>query len=406
MSEASIEKRIVASCIKNRNVWWKLKKHVDSDTFSPYGEWCLDRIEEYFEKDPSKDSVDIAYLTELCEIRFDNPSKAGLYKTYIEEASGVDVSAVNLAELVLEGKRKALGARLAQALVNDNGSDNTRRLLEEYNDLELSSIDEDDKEQIFNNVSVESINETVLSPEGRIQLSPRILNEKVEGGVLPGHHIVVFARPETGKTALMTTLVRMFCVQELPGIYFGNEDPILSVIERGQACLSGLGKDDRRRDPKAAQKLLDDAGYKNATYIPIHPGSISEITKHVVRLKPKWIIVDQIRNLNVGGETRVNQLEMAAQGIRNLSKKYNLVGISVTQAGDSADNKLVLGMGDIDFSNTGIPATADLMIGVGVNDEYYRQGLVMLSLPKNKVSGKHEHFQCRINKDLSRIESL
>jgi hypothetical protein len=167
-----------------------------------------------------------------------------------------------------------------------------------------------------------------------------------------------------------------------------------------------MAREERLKNPKLAYETLVKNGYKNITFIPIHPGSLSEITRHVSRIKPSWIIVDQIRNLNVGAETRVNQLEQAAQGIRNIAKKYDLVGISVTQAGDSADQKLVLTMGDIDFSNTGIPATADLMIGVGVNDEFERQGMVMLSLPKNKLTGKHEHDQFRINKDLSRIESL
>ncbi len=60
----------------------------------------------------------------------------------------------------------------------------------------------------------------------------------------------------------------------------------------------------------------------------------------------------------------------------------------------------------IDFSNTGIPAQADLMIGIGVTKEYEENGLRMLSLPKNKLSGRHVHFPLRLSNQISRLEDI
>ena len=80
--------------------------------------------------------------------------------------------------------------------------------------------------------------------------------------------------------------------------------------------------------------------------------------------------------------------------------------MSVTQAGDSAENKAVLSMGDVDFSNTGIPSQADLMIGMGANYEHQKAGEIVISLPKNKISGKHEYFACMVDPQLSKITSI
>jgi hypothetical protein len=81
------------------------------------------------------------------------------------------------------------------------------------------------------------------------------------------------------------------------------------------------------------------------------------------------------------------------------------VCVSVTQAGDSASDKSVLDLGDVDYSNTGIPGQADVMIGIGANKNQRDAGEIVISLPKNKVSGRHEYFACYTDPSLSKIIS-
>jgi hypothetical protein len=102
----------------------------------------------------------------------------------------------------------------------------------------------------------------------------------------------------------------------------------------------------------------------------------------------------------------VNQLEAAATAIRNIGKQANVLAVSVTQAGDSASDKLILDQGDVDFSNTGIPAQADLMVGIGVDAQHEAEGIRVFNLPKNKIGGVHEHFPVRIYTQLSRVVSI
>jgi len=60
-------------------------------------------------------------------------------------------------------------------------------------------------------------------------------------------------------------------------------------------------------------------------------------------------------------------------------------------------------MGDVDFSNTGIPGQMDLMIGVGVDEVSRRHDSVTLSVCKNKINGQYYHMTTNVDKATSRI---
>ena len=100
------------------------------------------------------------------------------------------------------------------------------------------------------------------------------------------------------------------------------------------------------------------------------------------------------------------QLTVAGRAMRSLIKRHNLVGISVTQAADSASRKAVLDIGDVYMSNTSLPGDADLMIGIGGTPDQVENGYRMISLPKNKLTGDHEPRSVEFNKFLSKYSSL
>jgi hypothetical protein len=92
--------------------------------------------------------------------------------------------------------------------------------------------------------------------------------------------------------------------------------------------------------------------------------------------------------------------------MRKLIKKYDLVGVSVTQAADSATNKLVLERGDVYMSNTSLPGDADVLLGIGANDEYKGMSRRMMSLSKNKPGQCHPHFPVLVDEKLSKVISI
>lgn len=397
----SLEQKILSTCLQSREAFDKLDDDLEERLSLPFSEFILESCRTFYARDGNATSVDEDWLKQHIDNTFDNPKKATEYKDFVNEIIHLNVSKDNIVGLLMDSKRRDVGHRLAAALVNDDK--NVGELIEKFSSLNASRFEED---EVLHNISIDESVDSVLNDANKIKLPTRFLNEATDGGCSEGHHIVVYARPETGKTALCMSMIWAFCAQGLPGIYFGNEDPIRHIIVRAQCALTGLTKEQLRDSSAVAQKRLEAAGWSLARFVPMAPGSPGYIEKIIKKYGAKWIVVDQLRNLNVRSDTRVNQLEAAATSIRNIAIRNSLVAISVTQAGDSADQKLVLGMGDIDFSNTGIPAQADLMIGMGVNDAYEQQGMRMLALPKNKLGGKHLHSPVRLNSQLSRLEDL
>lgn len=400
----SLERKIVAAALSSRSAHDRIAAAAGSeDNYSPYTGFLLKLIEKYYERDKDAVRVDASIIEE--QIKAAMPGKnTEIYTTHLKECMAQDVSAINVADLVVDAKRKSVGNLLASALLDSKAADKVSPLIEQYTDLDVK--DEDEKEEDYSNISVANVVEDATDKEGLIKLLPAALDRACKGKTKAGHHIVLFARPETGKTALTLTVAWGLCLQSLPVILFGNEEPVRDTILRAQCCFTGMTEEQIIADPAKAQGLLDKRGWKYLRFIPLSPGTPKQIEMYVKRYKPAAFVVDQIRNLNVGAETRVNQLEMAATAVRNIAKRHGALGISVTQAGDSANNKLFLEMGDVDFSNTGIPATADLMVGLGVNADYEAQGMRGISCPKNKIGGVHMTFPVKIRTDISRLEDI
>ncbi len=160
-------------------------------------------------------------------------------------------------------------------------------------------------------------------------------------------------------------------------------------------------------DPAKAHRIAYERGLGNIRVVQLSPGSPASIARLVEKYEPSWIVLDQLRNLNTGTRNnRVVQLEEAATSMRNLGKKYNIVTLNVTQAGESARNKLFLDTGDVDFSNVGIPGQADVMMGIGCTPAHEATNERGISLCKNKISGDHAHVIVKINPSLSKVMQI
>ena len=324
----------------------------------------------------------------------------------VDEALAIDTSDLNVRQVILQAKQQEVAQELALAI--SNGKDHSD-LVEEYRELlRYTSLDEltDRGVEIFTHEDMSRLIEEEADPNGRLRIYPLALNNRLDGGMRGSDHLTLFARPEMGKTAEVVTIAGGFARQQADGIVFNNEERIERLYMRQISNLTGLTTAEIRANPSKARDLAESVGFHHIKFISLSPGSLRQIEDFVEKYEPRWFVVDQLRNLNIKSESRTNQLEAAATGIRNFGKKYNTIAISVTQAGDSAEGKSILSMGDVDYSNTGTPAQCDVLLGMGANEEQKNSNVRVFSLCKNKLGGDHSEFPVKINPFLSKIVSI
>ena len=246
----------------------------------------------------------------------------------------------------------------------------------------------------------------LANPDNLIKIYPTVLNDAIDGGVIAGNHILVFARPNIGKTMFVINLARGFARDGRRVLHLINEEPKKQVVQRYVSRFSGLEKHEVYNNIDEAVQKANRNGFGNLYCEDINPGTFHEIRGLIERIEPEVVIIDQLRNVRIKDDNRVTALERAATEARNLCKKYGIVVVSITQAGDSASNKLVLSDSDIDSSKTGIPAQCDLIIGIGADDNQKASHMRTVTIVKNKLTPVHEYYPVRVNENLSKIVSV
>lgn len=361
----------------------------------------------YYSTDAEASSVDVDILNSRIEREVQSNKLAHVLIGIVKELP--DVSPKNLTEELVAVKRHAVGLKLASALTAGSGDASAiEGLIQQWQsyvgvaDYEATET----QEAPITGVSVESLFKTTFNTENLIKVFPKSLNDRLDGGARPGHQLLVFAQTEMGKTLVAINMVAGFLYQKLPVLYVGNEDPAADILLRLGTRLSGLNKYEIRDNPQSAQKRIEERNGGLFTIAPLAPGTFTEVDKLVTTYKPKVVVLDQLRNMNVKSENRTTSLERAATEARNLAKRRGLLVVSLTQAGDSASGKRSLGVGDVDGSNVGIPGQMDAIIGVGADEQMLRQNLRMFSFPKNKLSGNHEPITVQVDPSLSKVLDL
>lgn len=401
------ERNVLAACLQSRAAHEKVQKHLSDRDFGEQGNLVLKHITEYYDADPSAEWADQELVARAIGRSLSNPKHKETFESLLQDLDDIEVSPANIVKDLLGVKREASGSKLASALAAGRPVEEIVPLIDEYTSYaEGESLTEADDDRVLRGANLVDLVRTSYSDDALIKIWPKALNERLDGGCLPGHHIVIFARPEAGKTLMLINMMAGFLSQGLTCLYVGNEDPIMDIVVRTVARLNNQTKYEVLDDPEAAYEMALDKGYENMVFAPLTPGTPREIEALIMEHEPDVVLIDQLRNLNVGEEHFVQKLEKAATAARNIAKKHNVLMVSVTQAGDSASGKAVLDMGDVDSSNTGIPAQADVMIGIGGTDDDFSRDRRIISLPKNKRSGNHEFFPVQLIPQLSKIRSV
>ena len=400
------ERSLVASFIRSREAFDRVANHLTDADLTEQAKVIVEHIGDYYQRDADAAHVDPDLLTGAICRTLTNPKHQATFTDLVRDLAQTEVSPANVVTDFIAVRRAAVGSRLASLLASGKPVDEVRPVLEEYDTWARAETVEEKALDLRQGQSVASLVAARTKDGGLIKVLPKALNERLDGGLLRGHHMLVFARPETGKTMFLVNAIAGFVQQNLNVLYVGNEDPLDDVTMRLVGRLADMTRHEIMDDPERADRDARQAGYDRVVLAGMAPGTPAEIDKLAEEYKPDVIIVDQLRNLGVGKEDNfTRKLEIAAQQMRAIGQRRKAVVITVTQAGDSASGKSILDMGDVDSSNTGIPAQADVMVGIGMSAEDEATGRRVLSLPKNKPGGNHSAFPVLVDPTKSRIRS-
>jgi archaellum biogenesis ATPase FlaH len=296
-----------------------------------------------------------------------------------------DASPENIVRLALAIRKRNLVLELAAEQDDKKSNKLFEQLLEVWDKQALKDASEVEYAKDWADL------DSTVGRAKRIPLGIGSLDGRIGGGVLPGHHILVFGRTEIGKSCLTIATAASLLRSGQSVLYVGNEDSINTLKARIRLSILGWTQQQYEKLPNKALRLLQEKVADRLTMVQMVPGSISELEDLTEKHEPSVLVVDQIRNLSGPEDGMTQKMEQNAIRFRSLLNRKRLIGISVTQAGDRSqghnqDGPLYLSAGDVDSSRVGLPGTADLQIGIGCNKEFYARGMRMLNFAKNKLS--------------------
>jgi archaellum biogenesis ATPase FlaH len=364
----------------------------DRETLSPLGRTVFGAVGEYYGLDPDVRSCSRELIEERLLQRITNPKHVAPLKEYLRGLPS-DISGANVESHIRELHRRCVDGKLSLALANGQSEEEIQKLIVERGKSETAlAVSES---SLVDVLCTDDLTSEDQSNVNYIKLWPKQLNDRLDGGALRGHHVLVFARPEQGKTLFAINLCAGFLYQKLSVLYVGNEEPTADIRDRLRGRLLKTSKASIRgnRAESARRLALVELGSLRIT----EGTTFASVRACLDADKYDVVLLDQVRNMRFKAESRTAELEAAGIAAREIAKDFGVLVVSITQAGDSATNKVYLEMSDVDSSKTGIPASADLMIGLGSDAAMKLNGLMGISLPKNKLSGLHDHFTVTCN---------
>ncbi len=228
-------------------------------------------------------------------------------------------------------------------------------------------------------------------------------------GIGPGEFMIVLARPETGKTTFLVSLMAGpmgFCDQGATVLYLGNEEETSRTMLRCIQSASGMTRDQIVSDPEKAIKSFDLAR-DNLEMMDVVDWDLDRIDAYCRKMKPDVLVIDQADKVGVSGNYNATheRLRELYRRLRELAKRHKCALIGVSQASNDAEGKTKVTYAMAEGSKTGKSAEADVILGIGKHstgedDEIDHSRFLTIS--KNKLSGYHGTIATMLEPDIAR----
>ena len=359
----------------------------------------------------SDEDITVQDVAAIYEI--DNPTETRAKKDNVRillrELADKPPLSTDVAEEVLQyAWRQEVGrdiANLGLEIVDGNIQDLTpiKRLVEKTKDDFTPQVDiKPCTKDVF-----ELLKET--EDDTRWTFNIRALRDKLPG-VAGGELCIIFARPETGKTASHVSFCfgpDGFAEQGANVHTFVNEEKASRTMLRAMSAFTGITREEIHEDPRFVAhewKTIHD----NVNMFDAQGVTIEQIDAYCENHKPDVLVVDQLDKVQVAGNfsrTDEKLREIYTQA-REIAKRHDLAFIAISQASADAEGKTKLNPTEMEGSKTGKFAEADIIIGIGKHDmsgvDEEPDMTRHLTIGKNKITGWHGTVICEIQPKLSR----
>ena len=328
------------------------------------------------------------------------------FDVLINEIKDIELPNEKIAQNIIRSLFKRGIAQHVAQIATDiyNGSDIDFREIRKQLDVTFEEVN--DYAYITGNID-DLINQLKDNTKWKFNLEP--LRDKVNG-VGDGNLVIIFARPEAGKTAFWVNLVSGvdgFASQGAKVCALINEEPAVRTQMRLINAHTGMTFDEIRADKVEANRRWAEIR-KNIKILDTVDWSLDSVDEFVQKEKPDILVVDQLDKVNVKGSFARTDEKLRAiyTGAREIAKRNNCCVIAVSQASADGHGKFELTFDMMEGSKTGKAAEADVIIGVGHRDKLDTDERVRsLAISKNKITGWHGQLHCTIVPELSRYNA-
>jgi len=331
------------------------------------------------------------------------------FRDTIDELKNSDFITPEIAEDVIENLwRREIGRDIANLGLNMSEGDlsamtRLQSLLERTKD---SYMPDDFGEPTTDDI-YELLAET--SDENRWKFNIETLARNVYG-IGPAEFGIVFARPETGKSAFVISICAGpggFCQQGAKVLYLGNEEKTTRTKLRAIQACSGMTREQISDNPDLAMSKY--LAIKDRLIMKdVQEWDLDTINSYCEKINADIIILDQSDKINISGNYNASheRIKELYRSLRELSKRHSAALLGVSQASADAEGRTRIDFSMLEGSKTGKAAEADLIIGIGKhsgngeddNPDHTR----FINISKNKLSGYHGCIICNIEPEISR----
>ena len=400
-----MEKELI-KLLLNKNFYDKNKSKLSKEFFTN-GTGALYETIQSAHQDSDQD-LSIGEVSTL-HLEVYNPalSKAARdnFDVLINEIKDIELPNEKIAQNIIRSLFKRGIAQHVAQIATDiyNGSDIDFSEIKKHLDVTFEEVNE--YEYVTGNID-NLLDQLKDNTKWKFNLAP--LSDKVNG-VGDGNLVIIFARPEAGKTAFWVNLVSGvdgFASQGAKVCALINEEPAVRTQMRLINAHTGMTFDEIRADKVEANRRWAEIR-KNIKILDTVDWSLDSVDEFVQKEKPDILVVDQLDKVNVKGSFARTDEKLRAiyTGAREIAKRNNCCVIAVSQASADGHGKFELTFDMMEGSKTGKAAEADVIIGVGHRDKLDTDERIRsLAISKNKITGWHGQLVCTIIPELSRYD--